>query len=94
MVTESKDRRVNTDAKIENDGVKRQPHERDVVADELVQEFARAGHVQRGFLAAARAEIAADGGGAVGAVRGAMDDGVGVQVGIPEKNGQACMLAT
>jgi hypothetical protein len=33
MVTESKDRRVNTDAKIENDGVKRQPHERDESPD-------------------------------------------------------------
>ena len=29
MVTETHDRRVNTDAKIRNDGVKRLPHERD-----------------------------------------------------------------
>ena len=29
MVTETKDRHINTDAKIENDGVKRLPHERD-----------------------------------------------------------------
>ncbi|MEW6370871.1 MAG: hypothetical protein AB1584_08050 [Pseudomonadota bacterium] len=33
MVTETKDRFVNTDAKIENDGVKRQPHERDESPD-------------------------------------------------------------
>jgi len=33
MVTESKDRFVNTDAKIENDQVKRQPHERDEAPD-------------------------------------------------------------
>jgi len=33
MVTETKDRVVNTDAKIENDGVKRQPHERDESPD-------------------------------------------------------------
>jgi hypothetical protein len=33
MVTESKDRHVNTDAKIENDQVKRQPHERDESPD-------------------------------------------------------------
>ena len=33
MVTESKDRYVNTDTKIENDGVKRQPHERDESPD-------------------------------------------------------------
>jgi hypothetical protein len=33
MVTESKDRYVNTDAKIENDQVKRQPHERDEAPD-------------------------------------------------------------
>ncbi|MES3020886.1 MAG: hypothetical protein V4857_04800 [Pseudomonadota bacterium] len=29
MVAESKDRKINTDAHIENDGVKRLPHERD-----------------------------------------------------------------
>jgi hypothetical protein len=29
MVTETKDRRINTDAKIRNDGAKRLPHERD-----------------------------------------------------------------
>ena len=29
MVAETKDRRINTDAKIHNDGVKRLPHERD-----------------------------------------------------------------
>jgi hypothetical protein len=33
MVTETKDRFVNTDEKIENDGVKRQPHERDESPD-------------------------------------------------------------
>jgi hypothetical protein len=33
MVTESKDRFVNTDARIENDQVKRQPHERDESPD-------------------------------------------------------------
>ena len=33
MVAETKDRFVNTDAKIENDGVKRQPHERDESPD-------------------------------------------------------------
>jgi hypothetical protein len=33
MVTETKDRFVNTDAKIENDGMKRQPHERDESPD-------------------------------------------------------------
>jgi hypothetical protein len=33
MATESPDRRINTDAKIENDGVKRQPHERDESPD-------------------------------------------------------------
>jgi hypothetical protein len=33
MVTESKDRYVNTDARIENDQVKRQPHERDESPD-------------------------------------------------------------
>jgi hypothetical protein len=33
MVIETKDRFVNTDAKIENDGVKRQPHERDESPD-------------------------------------------------------------
>ena len=33
MVTETKDRFVNTDAKIQNDGVKRQPHERDESPD-------------------------------------------------------------
>jgi hypothetical protein len=33
MATESPDRRVNTDAKIENDGAKRQPHERDESPD-------------------------------------------------------------
>ncbi len=29
MVTETQDRKINTDAKIEDDGVKRLPHERD-----------------------------------------------------------------
>lgn len=33
MVTETPDRRVNTDAKIQNDGVKRMPHERDESPD-------------------------------------------------------------
>jgi hypothetical protein len=33
MVIETKDRFVNTDAKIENDGVKRAPHERDEAPD-------------------------------------------------------------
>lgn len=33
MVAETKDRRVNTDAKIRNDGVKRLPHERDESPD-------------------------------------------------------------
>lgn len=33
MVIETKDRFVNTDAKIENDGIKRQPHERDESPD-------------------------------------------------------------
>jgi hypothetical protein len=33
MVIETKDRFVNTDAKIENDGMKRQPHERDESPD-------------------------------------------------------------
>jgi hypothetical protein len=33
MVTETKDRRINTDAKIEDDGVKRLPHERDESPD-------------------------------------------------------------
>ena len=33
MVTESRDRKVNTDAKVENDGVKRMPHERDESPD-------------------------------------------------------------
>ena len=29
MVTETKDRRINTDAQVEDDGIKRLPHERD-----------------------------------------------------------------
>ena len=33
MVTETKDRRINTDEKIRNDGVKRLPHERDESPD-------------------------------------------------------------
>ena len=33
MVTETKDRKINTDAKIRNDGVKRLPHERDEAPD-------------------------------------------------------------
>lgn len=33
MVTETRDRRVNTDAKLRNDGVKRLPHERDESPD-------------------------------------------------------------
>ena len=33
MVSETKDRKINTDAKIENDGVKRLPHERDESPD-------------------------------------------------------------
>lgn len=33
MVAETKDRKVNTDAKIHNDGVKRLPHERDESPD-------------------------------------------------------------
>jgi len=38
MVTETKDRFVNTKAKIENDDVKRQPHERDESPDGQAQE--------------------------------------------------------
>lgn len=38
MVIETKDRFVNTDAKIENDGMKRQPHERDESPDGQDQE--------------------------------------------------------
>ena len=38
MVTETKDRFVNTDAKIHNDGIKRQPHERDESPDAQDQE--------------------------------------------------------
>jgi hypothetical protein len=34
MVTESKDRRINTDTKVENDDVKRMPHERDESPDD------------------------------------------------------------
>jgi hypothetical protein len=37
MVTETKDRRINTDEKIRNDGVKRLPHERDESPDGLDQ---------------------------------------------------------
>lgn len=33
MVTETRDRRINTDEKIRNDGVKRLPHERDESPD-------------------------------------------------------------
>ena len=33
MVAETKDRKINTDAKIHNDGVKRLPHERDESPD-------------------------------------------------------------
>ena len=33
MVSETKDRKINTDAKIEDDGVKRLPHERDESPD-------------------------------------------------------------
>lgn len=33
MVAETKDRKINTDAKIQNDGVKRLPHERDEAPD-------------------------------------------------------------
>lgn len=33
MVTEARDRRVNTDARMKNDGVKRLPHERDESPD-------------------------------------------------------------
>lgn len=33
MATESKERRINTEEKIENDGVKRMPHERDESPD-------------------------------------------------------------
>ncbi len=33
MVAETKDRKINTDAKIEDDGVKRLPHERDESPD-------------------------------------------------------------
>jgi len=38
MVSETKDRKINTDAKIEDDGVKRLPHERDESPDGLDQE--------------------------------------------------------
>ncbi len=51
MVTESKDRRVNTDAKIENDGVKRQPHERDEAPDGQDQQ-------PRGVMKQAAADLA------------------------------------
>ena len=34
MVTDTKDRKVNTDAKMRNDGVKRLPHERDESPDD------------------------------------------------------------
>lgn len=37
MAADTPDRRVNTDAKIENDGVKRQPHERDESPDGQAQ---------------------------------------------------------
>ena len=33
MTAEAPDRRVNTDAKVDNDGIKRQPHERDESPD-------------------------------------------------------------
>jgi hypothetical protein len=51
MVTESKDRRINTDAKIENDGVKRQPHERDEAPDGQDQK-------PRGVMKQAAADLA------------------------------------
>lgn len=38
MKNQDTDRRINTDAKIENDGVKRQPHERDESPDGQDQE--------------------------------------------------------
>jgi len=38
MVTETKDRHVNTDAKMEDDGVKRLPHERDESPEGIDQE--------------------------------------------------------
>jgi hypothetical protein len=51
MVTETKDRYVNTDAKIENDGVKRQPHERDEAPDGQDQ-------APRGVIAQAAEDLA------------------------------------
>ena len=38
MVSETKDRKINTDAKIEDDGVKRLPHERDESPDGIDNE--------------------------------------------------------
>jgi hypothetical protein len=38
MVSETRDRKVNTDEKIENDGVKRMPHERDESPDDQNQQ--------------------------------------------------------
>lgn len=51
MVTETKDRFVNTKAPIENDGVKRQPHERDESPDGQDQE-------PRGVMEQAAADMA------------------------------------
>ncbi len=51
MVTESKDRRINTDEKVENDGVKRMPHERDESPDGQDQQ-------PRGVMKQAAADLA------------------------------------
>jgi hypothetical protein len=51
MVSETRDRKVNTDQKIENDGVKRMPHERDESPDGQDQE-------PRGVMKQAAADLA------------------------------------
>jgi hypothetical protein len=51
MATESKDRRINTDQKVENDGVKRMPHERDESPDGQDKE-------PRGVMKQAAADLA------------------------------------
>jgi hypothetical protein len=51
MATETPDRKVNTDAKIENDGVKRMPHERDESPDDQDSE-------PRGIMRQAASDLA------------------------------------
>jgi hypothetical protein len=51
MVSETRDRKVNTDQKIENDGVKRMPHERDESPDGQDKE-------PRGVMKQAAADLA------------------------------------